>query len=190
LGAKDLHFVETYHFTAEVARGSAHGQSTVHVIKDLDFTLRIFPNHYLALESVERYALSGGEFLAERPGECYFKRAIAFRPDDSGVRIIYGNYLLRCTKLKKELLRRRLQCAGYDDPAYMDPRVLKAAREQYETALQLAPTSAEVNYNAALFYLDLNELSTAKRLASVAYGSGYPLMGLKKKLEAAEARQK
>lgn len=189
LGMKNLHFVETYHFTPEVAR-LVRGKSSTRLIADLDFTLRTFPNHYFALQSVERYALSGGAFLSERPAECYFKRAVAFRPDDYGVRTIYGNYLLRCTKLRNEFLRRRLQCAGYVDPGYMDPRVLRAAREQYNIALKLAPTSAEVNYNAALFYLELNELNEAKRLAAVAYGAGYPLMGLKKELQAAEAEQK
>lgn len=185
--AKHLRIVEEYHFTPEVQR-LIHG-STSSLIADLDYTLRAWPNHYLALESLERYALSGGN-MAVRPAECYFKRAIAFRPDDSGARVIYGNYLLRCTRLKNESSRRRLQCAGYDDPGYMDPRVLKLARQQYETALKLSPESAEVNYNAALFYLELNELGTAKRLATVAYRAGYPLMGLKKELAAAEAGQK
>lgn len=182
--SKHLHIVEAFHFTPDVAM-LIHG-STGSIIKDLDHTLRAFPNHYIALESVKRYALGGGK-MTVRPAECYFKRAIAFRPDDSGARIIYGNYLLQCTKLADGLLRQRLQCAGYADPSYMDSRVLKVAREQYETALMLAPTSPEVNYNAALFFLNLNDLEKAKRLAAVAYGAGYPLMGLKKELQAAEA---
>ena len=185
--AKHLRIVEEYHFTPEVQR-LIHG-ATTSIIADLDYTLRAWPNHYPALQSVTRYALNGGK-MSVRAAECYFKRAVAFRPDDSGARIIYGNYLLQCTKLTSELSRRRLQCGGYEDPGYMDPRVLKIAQEQYDTALKLAPASAEANYDAALFYLDVNELGTAKKLAAVAYGAGYPLTGLKRELEAAEARQK
>lgn len=183
--SKHLHIVEAFHFTPDVAM-LIHGSTGTSIMKDLDYTLRAFPNHYLALQSVERYALRGGK-MDVRPAECYFKRAIAFRPDDAGVRIIYGNYLLQCTKLRSDLLRQRLQCAGYANPRLMDPRVLQAARRQFDTALQLAPHSAEVNYDAALFYLDMRELATAKRLAAVAYGAGYPLTGLKKELQAAEA---
>ena len=184
--AKHLRIVEEYHFTPDVERLIRGNTSSL--ISDLDYTLRAWPNHYRALESLKRYALSGGR-MTIRPAECYFKRAVAFRPDDSGAHIIYGNYLLQCAKLKNDLLRRRLQCAGFTDPGYMDTRVLKAAREQYETSLRLAPTSAEVNYDAGLFYLELHELDMAKRLAAVAYSAGYPLMGLKEGIAAAEARQ-
>lgn len=186
--SKHLRIVEAFHFTPDVAM-LIHGSTGTSITKDLDYTLRAFPNHYLALQSVERYALNGGK-MDVRPAECYFKRAVAFRPDDAGARIIYGNYLFQCTKLTNGLLRERLQCAGYTDPGYMDLRVLKSARQQYEMALKLAPMSAEVNYDAALFYMGLNELDTAKRLAAVAYGAGYPLTGLKKDLQAAEADQK
>jgi Flp pilus assembly protein TadD len=63
----------------------------------------------------------------------------------------------------------------------------ETARKQYEEALRLAPTSAEVNYNAGLFFLGEGDLIRAKQLAKVAYDSGYPLPGLRKKIQAAEA---
>lgn len=184
----DLHIVESYHFTPEVAT-LTHG-STGTIIQDLDYTLRAFPNHYAALADIARYALRGGQFLEQRPAECYFKRAMAFRPDDANVRVIYGNYLFECIRLKGDLARRKLQCGGFEDPKYMDPQILQQARSQYEAALKLAPASPDVNYNAGLFYLDVGELDTAKRLADVAYRGGYPLMGLKKMLAAAEERQR
>jgi len=180
-----LHMVESVHFTHEVA-ALTHG-STGALIQDLDYTLRAFPNHYPALQSLERYALEGGKFLDGKPAECYFKRAVAFRPADPGTHVSYGNYLLACTRLTSATVRGALQCADYKDASYMDARVLKAARDQYEEALRIAPDSPDVSYSAALFYLDVNELDTAKRLAEIAYRAGYPLMGLKKRLEAAEA---
>jgi tetratricopeptide (TPR) repeat protein len=180
----DLHIVEIAHFTDSV-RELRHG-NTSSLIGDLDYTLRAFPNHYLALQDIARYALQGGKFLENRPPECYFKRAIAFRPDDAVVRTIYGNYLLECSSLKGEIPRNTLQCGGFENPKYMDPRVLKEARSQYEAALKLAPTQPDINYDAGLFFFDIGELGTAQRLADVAYRGGFPLMGLKRMLAAAE----
>lgn len=61
------------------------------------------------------------------------------------------------------------------------------ARKQYEKALELAPNSPEVNYNAGLFFLADGDLKLAKEHARVAYKGGYPLMGLQKKIAEAEA---
>jgi hypothetical protein len=142
------------------------------------------------LQSVQRYALRGGKFLASKPGECYFKRAVAYRPDDPAAHAIYGNYLLECTRLTNALLRQGLRCADLANPGYMDPDVIKVARAEYEEALRLAPDSPEVCYSAGLFYVDTGDLATARRLANIAYDGGYPLPGLKKKIAAAEARDK
>ncbi|MGH8218554.1 MAG: tetratricopeptide repeat protein [Steroidobacteraceae bacterium] len=182
-----LHKVESFHYTEDVA-SLLHG-NTGSLIEDLDYTLRAFPNHYRALQTLERYAFENGKFLPDRPAECYFKRAVAFRPDDAGARVIYGNYLLGCTSVKNPLTRLTLQCAGYDHPGFMDRRVLDAAKAQYNAALRIDPTSPDVNYSVALYYLAIGDLATAKRLAKVAYDAGYPLTGLKKKLEAAESRE-
>lgn len=186
--SEHLAIVETAHFTPDVA-ALIHG-NTGPLIQDIDYTLRAWPNHYRALQAVERYALRGGKMIEGKPVECYFKRAVAFRADDAGAHVIYGNYLLECTRLTSVTARDGLQCADYRDPGYMDPRVLKAARDQYEEALRLAPESPEVCYDAGLFYVDVGDLTTAKKLAKIAYDGGYPLMGLKKKIEAAEAGQK
>jgi tetratricopeptide (TPR) repeat protein len=158
-----LHLVEKAHFTADV-EWLRHGKSSAHVIDDLNYTLRAFPNHHRALNSVAEYALQGGQFPRDSQipsAECYFQRAIAFRPDDETVRMIYGNYLFRL---------------GNSD----------GARTQYEEALRLAPTSVEVNYNAGLFFVAQNDLARAKQCAQIAYDGGYPLPGLKNKIKAAE----
>ncbi len=160
---KSLPIVEEFHFTPDVEmliRGS-----TGRIIGDLDYTLRAFPNHPRALQAISRYALGGGQFNAQSgipSADCYFQRAIAFAPTDATVHEIYGNYLAK--RGDKE-----------------------GARSQYEDALRLAPDSAEINYNAGLFFMQQGDLTRAKALAKVAYDQGYPLPGLRHMIAEAEA---
>ncbi|MEZ5532069.1 MAG: hypothetical protein R3E69_06780 [Steroidobacteraceae bacterium] len=157
-----LPVVETFHFTPDV-ESLRHG-STGTVLADLKYTLRAFPNHARALAAIARYALGGGRFPVDDSipsAECYFDRAIAFRPDDEAVRVIYANYLYKSGERDK-------------------------ARGQYEAALRLAPESIEINYVAGLYFLEIGDLARARKLAEVAYGGGYPLPGLRKKIAAAE----
>lgn len=161
-----LRTVEHAHFTPDVEaliRGN-----TGHVSADLDYTLRAFPNHHRALNSIARYDLRGEKRWTNRAGirsaECYFKRAIAFAGDDEVVRMLYANYLTK-----------------RGTPA--------EAKRQYKEALRLAPTSAEINYNAGLFYLAAGDMERAREHARIAYDQGYPLLGLKKKLATMESRR-
>jgi len=158
-----LPVVEAYHFTPDV-EALQQGRSG-YVIGDLDYTLRAFPNHPRALISLSRYSLGGGKQWtnpAVQSAECYFLRAIAFAPDDPVPHMLFGNYLQKRNKRDE-------------------------AREQYEEALRLAPESPDVNYNAGLYFLSIGDLERAKALAKVAYDDGYPLPGLRTKIEAAEA---
>lgn len=158
-----LPIVESFHFTQEV-EGLQRGRSGS-VYSDLRYTLHAFPNHHRALAAIARFALNGGQIPhddAMPTFDCYFLRAIAFTPDDAAVRVIYANYLFKRGERDK-------------------------AREQYEVALRLEPASIEINYVAGLFFVDIGDLTRARQLAAVAYGGGYPLPGLKKKLAAAEA---
>jgi len=159
----NLPIVETFHFTPDV-ESLRHGSSGT-VLGDLKYTLRAFPNHHRALSAIARYVIEGGRIPIDDSipsADCYFYRAIAFRPDDEAVHVIFANYLYKSGEREK-------------------------AREQYEEALRLAPGSVEINYVAGLFFVDTGELERAKQLAQVAYGGGYPLPGLKKKIAAAEA---
>jgi tetratricopeptide (TPR) repeat protein len=155
-----LPVVEQYHFSNDVAMLSRGAQA----LGDLDYTLRAFPNHARALQTVAKWALQGGRFPnPEIPSaDCYFQRAMAFAADDPAVRVIYANFLFR---------------SGHID----------AARPQYEEALRLAPDSPEVNYDAGLLFVKLGDLPRAKQLAQKAYDSGYPLPGLRRQIAAAEA---
>ena len=156
-----LPIVESLHFTEDVEALRAGITGTL--IDELDYTLRAFPNHHRALQSMLRYTLNGGKFHSATipSGDCYFARAAAFAPDDEVVRILYGN-----------LLFKRRDLAG--------------ARTQYEEAVRIGEKSPEINYNAGLFYLEIGDLKRARELADIAYGAGYPLPGLKDKLERAE----
>lgn len=162
---ESLKVVESYHFSPAVE--SLTGGQTGAVIGDLDYTLRAFPNHHRALNSVAQYELRGGKVWASptiRSADCYFERAIAFRRDDQVVRMLYANFLVKSGRTPE-------------------------GRRQYEEALQIAPNDPEVNYNAGLFFVGQGDIDRARQHAAVAYGSGYPLPGLRKKIAEAEARQ-
>lgn len=158
-----LPIVETYHFTADV-ESLRHGRSGS-VLGDLRYTLRSFPNHHRALRSIARYVLQGGRIPIDEPipsADCYFERALVFRPDDAAVHAIYANYLLK-------------------------RGAREGAHKHYEEALRLAPDSVEINYVAGLFFVEEGNLVRARELARIAYDNGYPLPGLKNKIAAAES---
>lgn len=157
-----LDVVERRHFTSDVE--SLKRGSTGKVIGDLDYTLRAWPNHPRALAAVGRYSILGYRDWSNpevKSAECYFERAIAFRPDDETVRMLYANYLLK--RGNRE-----------------------AARSQYEEALRISPNAVEVNYNAGLFFIGEGDLERAKKHAKIAYEGGYPLPGLRNRILAAD----
>jgi len=164
---EQLNLVERAHFTADVET-LRRGKSSVNVIDDLNYTLRAFPNHHRALNSLAKFALQGGKIPSDSSipsADCYFRRAVAFRPEDEVVRMIYGNYL-----------------------AKRGDRV--GAKAQYMDALRLAPSAVELNYNAGLFFASEGDLARARELARVAYEGGYPLPGLRNKIKQLEAMGK
>jgi tetratricopeptide (TPR) repeat protein len=150
--------VEYYHFTREV-QNLIRGRSDT-IAGDLDYTLRAFPNNYLALDAVARYQLAN-----PRPDpryytvECYFDRALRWRPEDARVYMTYAIYL-----------NKKGDTAG--------------ARKRYEEALSLDPLDAEINYNAGLFYLAQKDYEKARAHAETAYAAGVQFQGLRNKLVA------
>ena len=89
-----LPVVNSNHFTPEVEallRGI-----TGSIGNELDFVLRAYPNHHRALLAVMNYGLKMKALHPSdlpRPVECYFERALRFRPDDSIARMIYAKFL-------------------------------------------------------------------------------------------------
>lgn len=140
-------------FRLEGVRGNPGG--------DIDYTLRVFPNHPRALWAMVR--LSDKEKTEKPKGanyvvECYFDRAVRFRPDDLSVRVLYANYLIK---------RKRMP-----DAAAQIDLADKAGDEE----------SANFYYNLGLALADLERWDRAKVRAKQAYDLGFPLPGLRDKI--------
>ena len=135
---------------------------------DLNYVLRAFPNHHQALYSIIRFytGVAQAEWdtdpqnITYPPPECYLQRAIAYQPDDVTLQFLYGLYLHRLGHLAK-------------------------AQEKYEKGLDKAPNYAEGHYNFGLLLVDREKYQKAREQARKAYNLGFPLPGLKQKLEKA-----
>jgi Tfp pilus assembly protein PilF len=156
-----LDVVERFHFTPQVER-LERGQSG-YLADDIGYTLEHFANHHRALTSLARLTLR--ERTSRPKGtkystECYFDRAIRFRPNDARVRAIFGGYLL---------------ALGQEE----------AALTQLEEAARLAPGNAINQYNLGLVYVRRKDFDKAREAAKLAYEAGIALPRLKNKLVAA-----
>lgn len=156
-----LPIVERFHFNVDV-ESLKRGQSAELPGGDLDYTLRAFPNHHRALYAMARYQLKYPHSRlapgAQYSGDCYFERAIHFRPEDSRVQLVYGIYL-----------DKRGNQAG--------------AIERFRRAVELSPDSAEAHYNLGLLLFKSGEYVSAREHAQIAYDLGFPLQGLKRRLK-------
>jgi Tfp pilus assembly protein PilF len=153
--------VEGAHFTPSVE--SLQRGSTGQLGGDIDYTLRAFPNHPRALYAMTRLAERSRSTKppgAHFPVECYYDRAIRFRPDDAIVRGLYASFLIR---------------QGRPDEA----------RVQLKAAEDLGPSDPQVIYNLGLAYFDLKEFDRSLALAKRAYAMGIPFPGLRDKLKRA-----
>jgi Tfp pilus assembly protein PilF len=154
--AQRIPIVEQHHLNADV-ENLIQGQ-TGSIIADLDYALRAVPNHHRALYAVAKYQQRGGNMEGFRTAECYFDRAMRFKPDDGMVQLIYGVFL---------------QKKG----------ALAEAEKHYRKAVELLPESAEAHYNVGLFYFARKDYVQARKHAEIAYKLQYPLEGLRNKLQ-------
>lgn len=164
----DKEIVERAHFTSKV-ENLIGGKTSITPLGDLNYTLRVFPNHHRALNAVSRYEIKkqqqsqqGGRYYSpEAEGglsaECYFERAIRWRPNDPNVYLVYGIHLHRIGSLDKAL-------------------------SAYKVSEKIQPNSADLQYNLGLLYFEMKQYTIAKEHAKKAYLLGYPLPGLRKKL--------
>lgn len=155
-----LALVENYHFTPEVERLQRGASSSV--AGDIAYTLEHFPNHHRALAAMTRLALrdknrkpAGAHYTLD----CYYERALQFRPDDAKVHALYGAYLL---------------AQGQND----------AALAALQHSARLAPQDAGAQYNLGLVYLKQQNYEQALQQAHKAYALGFPLAGLRQQLQA------
>lgn len=153
-----LSLVESAHFTPVVEaliRGNAG-----YIGGDLDYTLRAFPNHHRALIAMMRY---GEKRHSPHPAdatysvECYFDRALRFRPDDSAVHMIYASFLAKNGRQPE-------------------------ARRQLELASSYGRGNGFTQYNVGLFYFDLKEYDKALKQAHLAWALGFERPALKERL--------
>lgn len=150
--------VEKMHFTPDVA--ALRRGSSASIQEDLDYTLRHIPNHYPALAAYARWESENPRIAVTRPrsADCYFQRAISFRPGDARLRALYGVVLHRVRR--------------HED-----------ALKQYQAAEGMGLGSADLFYNRGLLEFDLGNYAAAEDYAERAYALGYPLPGLRSRLE-------
>lgn len=154
----EIYFVEIRHFPEHVERLIRGEKGSI--AGDLAYTLRVFPNHPRALRSAAELTRRNGGVMPQDMHysiACWFDRAIAYRPDDAQVRVVFATELIRAKKLTE-------------------------ARQQVETAEKLAKGNPTVHYNVGLLYFDLKDYDRSMANAKVAYEAGFNLPGLKDKL--------
>jgi tetratricopeptide (TPR) repeat protein len=158
-----LGIVEQFHFTPNVE--SLTSGATGAIGADISYTLEHFPNHHRALAAMAKLAIrdknrkpKGARYVVE----CYFDRALRYRPNDARVHSLFGSYLL---------------ALGQAD----------AALEQLEQSAVLEPENPTSHYNLGLLYVKKKDYDKARASAEKAYSMGFPLPGLKNKL--IEAKQ-
>jgi tetratricopeptide (TPR) repeat protein len=155
----NLHLVESAHFhpSTEMLRSTKRSSA---MYGDLDYTLRAFPNHHRALNTLIRFLSTNVDYRRTKlsPPECYFLRALNFAPNDSTTHMLYGIYLYKVQ--------------AYD-----------LALKSYKTAEKSTPSNAQLQYNLGLVYIALEDYAEAKNYAVKAYAQNFPFQGLKNKLK-------
>lgn len=155
-----LAIVETAHFTSEV-ENLIRGKTGTLPGGDLSYTLGVFPNHHRALISISTLGL---KLKSPQPPEtrfsieCYFLRAMAFRPDDAMVRMIYANYLIQ--KGEKSVAEKQIDAVAATGPE--NPFTLR---------------------NIALLYFDIGNHEKSLQFAHKALATGLNIDVVKAKLE-------
>jgi tetratricopeptide (TPR) repeat protein len=154
----EIEFIEVRHFPSHVERLVRGEKGTI--AGDIAYTLRAFPNHPRALRSAAELTRRNGGAMPKDLGfsiACWFDRAVAYRPDDAQVRVVWAFELI---KAKQDA----------------------AALEQVTKAEQLAKGNPQIHYNVGLLYFDLKEYDKSLANARIAYEQGFNLPGLKDKL--------
>ena len=156
-----LYLVEMRHFTPAV-ENLQHG-STSSIGGDLSYVLNAYPNHPRALNAMARLAEkdhapqpSGAEYSID----CYFQRAMNFAPSDPLPPMLYAIYL-----------------ANHDKD--------QEALQNYQLSEKIEPDNPNLQYNMGLLYFKMKEYDKSLEYAHKAYDGGFPLPGLRQKLQKA-----
>lgn len=157
-----LKIVEEHHFNAHVeALLSGQTGSLAH---DIDYVLRAFPNHHRALVSVSRLTLrnkgQSGDPQVNRTAECYFERALRFRPDDTVARVLLAQFL-------------------------QDSKRTNDAALQLDQAIELGKDNPFTQYNIGLVFADMGMMDRAMQQAHRAMSMGFQRSELRERIKAA-----
>jgi tetratricopeptide (TPR) repeat protein len=160
--ADQKELVESAHFTLNVER-LTKGESTDAPGPDLDYTLRAFPNHHRALMAMSKLSLR--LHRPQPPGakysiDCYIERAILFQPDDPMSSMIAGLHFTQSGKIEEGL-------------KYLD------------RAAELSDGNSTLHYNLGLGYFEQKQYDKSLEHAKRAYEAGFPLPGLRSRLQRA-----
>lgn len=157
---RNLALVEAFHFTPDV---EALKRGSVKPGENIGTTLEHYPNHHRALAAMARLGqrdqaarVNGAAYTVD----CYFQRAIRFRPEDAKVRVVYSSHLLE---------------TGRAD----------AALAQMREAVRIDPLDPAAHYNLGILFVMRGQYDEAKVHARKAYQGGFPLPALKNKLREA-----
>jgi tetratricopeptide (TPR) repeat protein len=154
-------FIERNHFNAQVEAG-IRGISGHHPGPDIDYLLRYVPNHPRALLAMTR--LSERNQWTRPAGatydvECYYERALRFRPDDTVPRVLFAGYLAKRSRMPEALA-------------------------ELARAATFAGDNAFSHYNIGLQYFEFREYDKALEQAHRALALGFPRMDLAERLRA------
>lgn len=154
---RNLALVEAFHFTPDI---EALRHTAIRPGENIATTLEHYPNHHRALAAMAR--LGQREAAAKVNGaaytvDCYFERAMRYRPADAKVRVVFSSHLLE---------------TGRAD----------AALAQMREAVRIDPLDAASHYNLGILLVMRGDYAQAKAHARVAYERGFPLPALKNKL--------
>ncbi|MFG6486087.1 tetratricopeptide repeat protein [Roseateles sp. BYS78W] len=129
--------VEAAHFTpsTENLTESATGNFGA----DIKYTLSVFPNHPRALLAMERLVAkeksdppSGAKYTME----CFYERALRYKPDDPVPRMLYVSYLIRNNRLED-------------------------AHRHLEYVVEKTEESPLTQFNAGMLYFDMKDYDRA-----------------------------
>lgn len=161
---KDHELVEKYHFTPKV-EALLDGETTMKrdLGGDIAYLLHAFPNHPRALLAMWR--LSDQRKMDQPPGashpvECYFERALRFAKDDTVVRALFAQFLLKRDRRSEAL-------------------------KQLELATGYAADNPFSQHNIGLVYFDAGEFDKAVRQAHLARKLGLERLPLEERLKGA-----
>ena len=164
--AETRKLVEDYHFTQGIQTMTRPQNTMMHnMAVDVGYTLNVFPNHPRAL--LLMYRLSVRWKSDPPPGsghtvECWFDRAIRFRPDDTVVRALYAQFLGRKNRR--------------DD-----------AMRQLSIAVEQAKDNPMSHYNIGLVAMEMGYTELALQQAHRALAMGFTRPELAEQLRSANA---